>query len=260
MILSLTGAALAADHTLAIEAGPQALQVVDQQASPLRYGGPGGRLALEWRRQSEAWRLEAGLGGGLASLTPAGIGARRITIVETEPYDGEERVIDFQIPSGAALGDAQLALLRPLGPSIWLGAALEERLGYSAAALALHPWAYSALSLEAALRVERALPGGGALWGGAELAALGLVTRMPWSNDPLLPDRGQVTSFFASGSELAGPGRWRRLDLAVGGARPAGAWSLGLEAAASLWGYPDPHPVQALEAHLGLRVARGVGQ
>jgi len=140
--------------------------------------------------------------------------------------------------------------------SEWCGG-VSELAWYAPSAVSMSAWATHQVTIDAALALVVSPRPGHTLTARTNLALGGLTTRLPWSNNPLLPGRTQIASFFISGTELAGPGRLRRVSQEVSWVRPLrGQWLGGVVVSAAAWGDSDPRQGRSLEYSLSVRMQR----
>lgn len=221
--------------------------VRDRVASIRTYGGavvgPQGSIS-----GGSAVRWHASAFAGLGGLGPLGLGRRSFTNTRTDLLTGEVQQQRLDAPRMDARWDVALGLERPHGDTaVGLEARWRAEL---ATGLALSTWAWSSAQLRPRVRHGWAL---GRLRGelSGSVALLGLVSRLPWSANPIQPDRTLAGGFLSSGTRISGP--WSHLGGIGALSLVGGGPTLGLQLAVSHDWVPAPLTEASLSLGAGWR-------
>ena len=179
----------------------------DRNVSPLAYAGVtvGPRLGVQ---SGGNVRVRSHVYAGIGALGPASMGRRVFEWTVEDPLTGEASTYRFRAPRTHLRFTADFAVERAWDASS-AGVELSWRGDY-ASGVALGTYAFSDVQLGPSGSIAKDL-GGWTLDLGGSVAVLGVVTRFPWSTDPIQPGMGLTRSFFASGTRVSGP--WDHLGL-----------------------------------------------
>lgn len=181
-LLTLASPGLAAEVDAAV--GYHQTHIRDEHQSPLPYAGHGTLLQV-----GATQRWDNGHGFARLSILAERLDARAPSHpLKPAPHLGGAFEMGA-MPRVTTVGETDLLL----------GGGLRSALDFGAA-VGLHPWAVALNSVDLHVATSSPIPKG-RVDARVSLPVTGLITRHVWSLDPISPGRGDLTAFYAVGTE-----------------------------------------------------------
>jgi hypothetical protein len=253
-IADSTATAQSFRNSIGLSVGTFQLRFLDQQASPLRYGGRVYPLyGFSYRHHTDQSQFNLRLAGGMGTMNPDRFGPRTYT---TKFGDGTP--FSYQIASELYHVSLEADYLRRVGPaepgrlSTWVGGSLQQSAWY-ADEVANMPWMVNTATLSPVVQTGYALATNHSLTLRVDMAVVGLITRAIWANFPKSTSDNNVAAYFKQGTRRATVGKLGNVNVQLGyNYRVSPRLSVGATYRGRYLSYPDPRPVRALSSALSL--------
>ena len=253
-VVGLPAPAQSYRNSIGLSVGTFRLRTLDQQASPLRYGGTIQPLyGLSYRHHTDRSRFNMRLAGGLGTMNPDRFGARTYT---TKFGDGTP--FSYQISSELYHVHLEADYLRRVGSAepgrfnTWVGGSLQESAWY-ADEVGNMPWMVNTATLSPVVQTDYAFASNHSLTLRVDMAVVGLITRAIWSNFPKSTSDNNVLAYFKQGIHSATVGKLGNVNVQFGyNYRVSPRLSVGATYRGRYLSYPDPRPIRALSSSLSL--------
>ena len=197
-------------HQFQFNLGYTRVMMLDHLASPNVFDSNGGTVRAGYGRNSPSWLLSVQTMAFFDVMYPHGLGRVPLAFRFVAP-DGEVLedygALDYWLTGGGLTIEALFPVFRG-GPasndrpfSFSTGAGVDERMRYSLA----QQWQgmINTASLNAVMHAEYRPAENHHLSASVSFPLVSLVTRMPWSLDPVRPGRADWISFFKVGTRFA---------------------------------------------------------
>ena len=253
-VVSLPAVAQSYRNSIGLSIGTFRLRTLDQQASPLRYGGTIQPLyGFSYRRHTDRSQFNLRVAGGMGTINPTRFGSRTYT---TKFGDGTQ--FSYQISSELYHVQLEADYLRRVGSAepgrfnTWVGGSLQESAWY-ADEVGNMPWMVNSATLSPVVQTDYAVASNHSLTLRVDMAVVGLITRAIWSNFPKSTNDNNVVAYFKQGTRPATIGRLSNVNVQFGyGYRISPRLSVNATYRGRYLSYPDPRPIRALSSSLSL--------
>ncbi|WP_338874037.1 hypothetical protein WBJ53_00195 [Spirosoma sp. SC4-14] len=254
VLAGLTATAQSYRNSIGLSIGTLHLRTLDQQASPLRYGGTVYPLyGFRFHHHSDQSQFNLRLSGGMGLLNPERFGPRTYS---TKLGDGTP--FSYQISSELYHVNIEADYLRRVGGAepgrfnTWVGGSISESLLY-ADEVANFPWLINTATFSPVVQTDYTFAAGHSLTLRVDMAVVGLITRAIWASFPKSTADNNVVAYFKQGTHPATVGKLGDVKVQLGYSyRLSPRLSVGAMYRARYLSYPDPRPVRAFSSSIAL--------
>lgn len=263
LCLLITQQALAQDRTLErqnrfrVGIGTGYSRTLDLQYSANVFETIIPNLSMGFTRRGAKGLLNTDLDVGMGPMKSAGLSSQTIYITDTDFY-GQDNVEVHTLAYTQMRLQFELGYLHDVVKfgnriKIALGGALVENFTYTPAII--YPGTINYVSLNAKTGVDWTLSNGKLLNFGFSFPVLSLVTRMPYHNSPVFPDKTNLQAFFAGNNTWASVNHFQNTNLSAKYEWYTGKkLSMDVKLLVSWLHYDKPEPLNCAGAQLSLGI------